>query len=92
MIVVKVELWSAISGEKTELARMEICNDETGDMRWRNYITQTLRGRTTADLNRRQQQRAGTLKNWPSETVHIWNLVAVVLGKLGYGAPRGWTE
>lgn len=91
MIVIRIELWSARTGQKTELARMEICNDETGDTRRRNYMARTLRGRSTAALNQRRTQRTGTLTNWPSESVHIWNMVAAVLGKLGYRAPEGWS-
>ena len=85
MIVVRVELWSARTGEKTELARMEIANDGTGTRARRNYIARTLCGRSTAALNRRQRQREGTVKDWPSEAVHVWNLVSTALFVMGYG-------
>lgn len=89
MIVVRVELWSAITGAKTELARMEICNDETGTFQRRNYIARTLTGRSTAQLDRRKTERQAEFKNYPSERVHIWNLVAAVLETLGYGKAAG---
>lgn len=85
MIVVRVELWSAIDGSKTELARMQICNDETGTTARRNYEARTLVGRSAAALDRNVVQRRGAVKNWPAEAVHIWNLVTVALGALGYG-------
>lgn len=86
MIVVRVELWSARTGEKTELARMEIANDGSSGGSLRNYIGRTLRGRSTAQLNSRQMQRQGAIKGWPSERVHVWNLVAAMLTQMGYGA------
>lgn len=88
MIVIKVELWSAVTGVKTELARMEIANDKTGTLKRRNYITRTLKGRSAEQLRKRTTQREGTVKNWPSQSVHIWNLVATALAALGYGDKR----
>jgi hypothetical protein len=88
MIVVRVELWSARTGEKTELARMEICNDETGTLALRNYIARTLRGRSQKTLNLRITQREGRVTSWPSENVHIWNLVAAALNAMGYRDQR----
>jgi hypothetical protein len=90
MIVVRVELWSAVTGIKTELARMEICND-SGTSARRNYITRVLRGRSTEALDQRRVQREGraeregAVEDWPSEQVHIWNLVAAALAGMGYG-------
>ncbi len=86
MIVVRVELWSAVTGERTELARMEIANDGTASRTLRNYIGRSLRGRSTAALNRRITERQDAINSWPSERVHVWNLVAAMLAALGYGA------
>jgi hypothetical protein len=59
MIVVKVELWSAITGEKKELARMVIDNiggtDQVG-----NYRARTLIGRSSDALD-------AALLNMPSK-------------------------
>lgn len=88
MIIVRVELWSAVSGEKSELARMEICNDGTSEGRLRNYMGRTLFGRSTAQLDQRKTQRDGVVKDWPSEAVHVWNLVATMLATMGYGDKR----
>lgn len=87
MIVVKVELWSARTGHKTELARMHICNDETGSAELRNYLVRALRGRSTEQLDRNQVQREGAVRSWPAERFHIWNLVGAALASCGYGGP-----
>lgn len=84
MIVVRVELWSAITGDKTELARMHISN-VGGDMKLRDYHAQTFRGRDTAALDKLTVQRETEIKRWPSQAVHIWNLVSRALSGMGYG-------
>jgi hypothetical protein len=85
MIIVRVELWSSRNGARTELARMEICNDETGTPTLRNYVGRTLRGRSTTQLNLRATQREAALEKWPSARLHVWYLVAAMLRNLGYG-------
>lgn len=90
MIVVSVTLHSARTHKSLELARMEICNDEAGGTAFRNYLGRVLRGRSTVDLNRRVVHRRGAIRNWPSERVHVWNLVQAMLTSCGYGAqPQG---
>lgn len=84
MIIIKVELHSAITGKVTELARMRIINDETGNMTRRNYIGQTYRGRNTKDLDKYTIMKGAALKNWPSAQFHVWNLVRAMLTQLGY--------
>lgn len=85
MIVVSVQLWSARDGSKTELARMHICNTDGVRQNLRNYICRVFRGRSTAQLDRQQVQREGVIKDWPSDQVHIWNLVAAALRNMDYG-------
>lgn len=84
MIVVRVELWSVITGEVTELARMHICN-VGGDQRLRNYEVTSFTGRSRAQLDRRQVQRQGRVDQWPSQQLHVWNLVAAALRSMSYG-------
>ncbi len=84
MIIVSVHLASAITGEVTELARMHICN-EGGTQQIGDYGIETLRGRSTADLNRRRVQRTGKVLNHPRLREHVWNLVAKALAATGYG-------
>lgn len=87
MICVRVELWSAATGEKTELARMHICN-VGGDLRRRDYSGETFKGRSTRDLDKRIVQRKGGLTAWRSLDLHVWNLVAAMLAGMGYGDPK----
>lgn len=92
MIVVRVELHSAITGKRTELARMQIAN-VGGDMVRRNYACRTLRGRDTDALDkgitqrvhRGETDREAEVDGWPSQAVHVWNLVGECLAQMGYG-------
>lgn len=91
MIRVSVHLISAIDGDVTELARMDICNDGTGDFNRRNYNGEALLfegqsyiGRNSAALNRETVSKRGRIVNWPSERLHIWNLVRMMLDTMGY--------
>ncbi|NLS27960.1 hypothetical protein S2M10_29620 [Sphingomonas sp. S2M10] len=91
MIVVKVELWSALTGRRTELARMVIDNvggtEQVGDYRCR-----TLRGRSEDALDRALlrmdttgTQREGKVIGHARLREHVWNLVSKALSGMGYG-------
>lgn len=88
MIIIRVELWSAITGKRTELARMMIAN-EGGTKDLGDYSGRTYRGRDTAALDRSMKNdtvtRRGEVKNHPRWKEHIWNLVAKMLNDMGYG-------
>lgn len=84
MIIVRVELHSANTGKITELARMKIYNDNTGTATRRNYMGLSYRGRSKKQLDKETIHKAGTVINWPSQQLHIWNLVRVMLSHLGY--------
>lgn len=96
MIVVRVELWSAIDGSQTELARMVI--DNTGGTAERgNYRVRTLRGRSREALNQAllsvvsrggAPQREGQVLGHARLREHVWNLVAKALVATGYGEKR----
>lgn len=83
MIVVRVELHSAITGKVSELARMHICN-VGGTATKGDYHCETLRGRSKADLDKRVQQRVGNVMNYPRLAIHVWHLVARSLVAMGY--------
>lgn len=85
MIIVRVELLSAITGKTTELARMEIVNDGTGNHLRGNYSARTLIGRSTGHLNRRTTKATTKIDDWPRTQKHVWNLVSVALTRMGYG-------
>lgn len=87
MIVVKVELWSAITGDKTELARMHISNDgqqSTDNFRLGAYDGETFIGRDDKALSRGTVSKRGRVERWPRADYHIWNLVARMLESMGY--------
>lgn len=94
MIIIRVELWSAVSGQKSELARMVIDNiggtNHSGDYRCR-----TLRGRSEEALDRALltlsstgTQRECRVIGHPRLREHVWNLVAKALTGMGYGLPK----
>lgn len=84
MIVVRFELHSAIDGEVSELARMNICNIG-GTKHHGDYQVETLRGRSTEQLNRQIIQRQATVTGHPRLSKHVWHLVAKALIAMGYG-------
>lgn len=84
MIVIRVELHSAITGRVTELARMIISHASGGANR-ADYDCATLRGRCKADLDKRKVQRQGDVKDYPRQAIHVWNLVAEALTAMKYG-------
>lgn len=91
MIRVSVHLISANDGSVTELGRMDICNDETGNFERRNYTGEafvydaaTYIGRDSNALDRGTVSKRGRVVNWPSARLHIWNLVRMMLDDMGY--------
>jgi hypothetical protein len=85
MIVVRVELWSAITGAKTELARMHISNRGTNaNPRRGDYEGAAFIGRDSAALDRLAVSKRGELKDFPRQQLHVWNMVARMLAAMGY--------
>ena len=89
MIVVRVELWSAVDGSKQELARMLIDN-VGGTAQLGNYRARTLRGRDQIALDRAMTPpvsitREGSIHAHPRLREHVWNLVAKALSSMRYG-------
>lgn len=88
MIVVRVELWSAVNGEVSELARMTIDNIG-GTQQLGDYRTRTLRGRSREALDKAllatTVQREGKVLQHPRLREHVWNLVAKALSAMHYG-------
>lgn len=82
MIVVRIELWSAITGKKTELARMHICNvTSTSKPRIRkgDYY-----GRTLAKPKFNRIVREGRVEDHPRLSEPVWSLVRKMLEAMGY--------
>jgi hypothetical protein len=85
MIVVRVELHSAITGKVTELARMIVCNIGTGSRNSGDYEVEILRGRSAKDLDKRIAQRKARVLGHPRLSQHVWHLVEKALKAAGYG-------
>lgn len=90
MLIVKVELWSAVDGSREEIARMVI--DNIGGTQTRaNYRARTLIGRSKEALSRAlstipmKVQREGQVIGHARLKEHVWNLVAKALANMGYG-------
>lgn len=87
MIIVRVEVLSAITGKTTELARMHICN-EGGTQTRGNYGVYILRGRSKTRLDKSwinsHISRSGKVTNHPRLIEHVWNLVSKALNACGY--------
>lgn len=87
LIVVRVELWSARTGEVTELARMRMANDgqrTAANPKRGTYAGETFVGRSAAALSRGEVSRRGEVADFPREQLHVWNLVARMLRAMGY--------
>ena len=83
MIVIRVELHSAVTRRVTEIARMHICNIG-GSRQTGNYSAQTYCGRSSEKLSRGTVQRQGSIKNYPRLKLHVWHLVARALAAMKY--------
>lgn len=85
MLVVRVELWSAITGQKTELARMVVANSGDGTASIGNYDVTVYRGRSAEALDRKMTQHSGRVIGHSRLPLHVWHLVAKALAAVGYG-------
>lgn len=79
MIIVKVELHSAVTGKVTELGRMHLSNTGEGTPadRKHNYVVEIMRKGTTNKV-----QRKGMVRDYPRQSYTVWELVrrALVAG------------
>lgn len=92
MIVIKVELWSARTRQKVELARMHINNQETASLenpRFGDYVGKTFKGRSSEQLNKLTVMKATLINHWPREAYHVWNLICKMLIQMGYTQGHG---
>ena len=76
MIIVKIELHSALSGAVTEIGRMHISNEGkfTDDKKTKcNYIAQIMRRGTLTPL------KSTIVESYPRASYSVWELVRRVL-------------
>ena len=84
MIVVSVQLVSAIHPSRSkELARMTISN-VGGDETHGDYDVKTYRGRSKEALDNRIVNRSGSVHNYPRLALHVWHLVYEAMRALNY--------
>lgn len=89
MIIVRVELHSAVTGKVTEIARAVIANKGTGTATKGNYIARVVAGRTSSSMEPRdivsaKPFRTGEVYDYPRKSIHIWNLVARALKSMNF--------
>lgn len=83
MLVVKVELHSAITGKVTEIAKMHIANTGQGTPDRGNYVGKSVKkGRDPYRVG--SIMRWGEVFNYPRKSKHVWNLVARMLAAMEY--------
>lgn len=75
MIVVKVELHSAITGKVTEIGRALIVNDGTGTKDRGNYTINIMRKGSKNIV-----QKQSVVKNYPRLSYPVWELIRRALG------------
>lgn len=87
MIIIRVELWSAVTGQITELARMGIDNI-SGAGELRDYNVRTWRGRSKESLDKAMRTetttRKGKVLRHAALKLHVWYLVGKALKSMGY--------
>ena len=69
MLVVKIELHSAITGVVSEIGRMTIANDGLGTRDRGNYTASVKRRGSYTTL------REGKVENYPRLSYNVWRLV-----------------
>lgn len=84
MLILKLELHSAITGEVSEIARVRIYNDGNGTREYGDYVAEVFYGKVTEPLDVSKVYAKTEIKEYPRLGLHVWNLVARALSKLGY--------
>lgn len=85
MIVVKIELWSALTGKVSEIGRMYIANDASGDAARGNYDVAVCRkGNTHRPMFAGEPTMAGLpaaarhgrVEDYPRRSYNVWRLIS----------------
>lgn len=84
MLVLKLELHSAITGKVTEIGRTIIANDGTGNAENGNYICKVARKQRDGTEYRnaeiwKKSLRLGSVKNHKRKQQNVWRLVIKAL-------------
>lgn len=85
MLIVRVELHSAITGEITEIARMHIANcGDSPTITLGIYDCITYKGRDSGALDNCLVSHEGEVLKYHRLSSHVWNLVARCLAAMNY--------
>lgn len=83
MIVVKIELHSAVTGGVQEIGRMLIANDGSGEGGRGNYDVKVLRRGVDVlrrlDWQRAPTTRTGRVEGFPRHSYNVWRLISRAL-------------
>jgi len=80
MIVVKIELHSALTGAKTVLGQMRIINDGTTKNAKRgHYNVDVMRKGKSALSSSSEVARTGRVENYPRLSYNVWRLISRAL-------------
>lgn len=79
MLIVKIELHSAVTGEVSEIAHMRIINDGTGTRDLGNYDVELMEGRKDG----RRVAMKSRVEGYPRLPYTVWELVRRALGGRG---------
>lgn len=85
MLVVKIELHSAITGQVTEIGKMIIANDGTGTREVGNYDVRLGR-RGVQELSKiyHKPSRRGRVLEYRRLSKSVWELVSKALKSVGF--------
>jgi hypothetical protein len=78
VLVIKIELHSAITGAVTEIGRMNLANDGHGTAELGHYKAQVLRRGNSEpgwEENKNKITRTGAVDNYPRQAYNVWRLV-----------------
>lgn len=87
MLVVKIELWSAVTGKVEEIGRMYIGNDGTARGKRGNYdVKVTRKGsekstgwKTFRGWKNVKATRTGRVEDYPRSSYNVWRLITRAL-------------
>jgi hypothetical protein len=82
MLVVRIELWSAVTGEKTEIGRMYVANDGTSERQDRGDYTAKVCRRGSFEYpgwDNLRPVREGSVRDYPRLSYNVWRLVSRAL-------------
>jgi hypothetical protein len=83
MLIIRVELHSAITGKVTEIARAMVHNIG-GTSSLGNYQARFYTGRSKEELDQRRVTHCGIVVRHPRLRQHVWKLVLKALVAAGY--------